>query len=75
MSDHSSQRSSSPNHSRSLSEEDSESPCEGDLLVVRRIDENQKDAINRRNGQKPKYLKFFLLVFSKDEAQAQEAQA
>jgi len=38
-------------------------------------DENQKDAINRRNGQGPKHLKFFLLVFSKDEAQAQEAQA
>jgi len=35
-SDHSSQRSRSPNHSRSPSEEDSESPCEGDLLVVRR---------------------------------------
>jgi len=37
-------------------------------------DENKKDAINRRNGQEPKYLKFFLLVFSKDEAQAQEGQ-
>jgi len=35
MSDHSSQRSRSPNHSRSQSEEESESPCEGDLLVVR----------------------------------------
>jgi len=34
-----------------------------------------KDLINMRNGQKPKYLKFFLLVFSKDETQAQEAQA
>jgi len=34
-----------------------------------------KDLINRRNGQGPKHLKFFLLVFSKDEAQAQEAQA
>jgi len=30
-----------------------------------------KDFINRRNGQGPKHLKFFLLVFSKDEAQAQ----
>jgi len=29
-----------------------------------------KDFINRRNGQDPKHLKFFLLVFSKDEAQA-----
>jgi len=28
-----------------------------------------KDLINRRNGQGPKHLKFFLLVFSKDEAQ------
>jgi len=35
------------------------------------MDENQKDAINRRNGQGPKHLKFFLLVFAKDEAQAQ----
>ena len=34
-----------------------------------------KHLINRRNGQGPKHLKFFLLVFSKDEAQAQEAQA
>jgi len=34
-----------------------------------------KDLINRRNGQGPKHLKFFLLVFSKDDAQAQEAQA
>jgi len=30
-----------------------------------------KDFINRRNGQGPKHLKFFLLVFLKDEAQAQ----
>jgi len=30
-----------------------------------------KDLINRRNGQGPKHLKLFLLVFSKDEAQAQ----
>jgi len=29
-----------------------------------------KDFINRRNEQGPKHLKFFLLVFSKDEAQA-----
>jgi len=26
-------------------------------------DENIKDSINRRNGQGPKYLKFFLLVY------------
>ena len=53
MSDHSSQRSKSPNHSRSPSEEDSESPCEGDLLVVRRMlgkvlkpfDESQRENI------------------------------
>ena len=35
------------------------------------LDENQKDVINRQNGQGPKHLKFFLLVFAKDEAQAQ----
>jgi len=29
-----------------------------------------KDPTNRRNGQSPKHLKFFLLVFSKDEVQA-----
>jgi len=53
MSDHSSQRYRSPNHSRSPSEEDSESPCEGDLLVVRRMlrqvlkpfDESQRENI------------------------------
>ena len=37
MSDHSSQRSRSPNPSRSPSEEESETPYEGDLLVVRRM--------------------------------------
>jgi len=35
-------------------------------------DENQKDVVNRKNVQGPNHLKFFLLVFSKDEAQAQE---
>jgi len=30
-----------------------------------------KDFINRRNGKGLMHLKFFLLVFSKDEAQAQ----
>jgi len=44
-------------------------------LQLGEYDENQIDVINRRNGQGPKHLKFFLLVFSKDEAQAQEAQA
>ena len=29
-----------------------------------------KDLINKRNGQSPKHLKFFLLVFSKDEVKA-----
>ena len=33
--------------------------------------QTNKDLINRRNGQSPKHLKFFLLVFSKDEVQAQ----
>jgi len=46
-------------------------------------DENKKDVINRRNGQGPKYLKFFLLVFliwrpkpkpNPKKAKAQEAQ-
>ena len=37
LSDHSSQHSRSPKFSRSPSEEESESPCEGDLLVVRRM--------------------------------------
>ena len=35
------------------------------------VDENEKDVVNRNNGQGPNHLKFFLLVFSKDEAQAQ----
>jgi len=30
-----------------------------------------KEFINRRKGQDPNHLKFFLLVFSKDEAQVQ----
>ena len=34
-----------------------------------------KDLINRRNGQGPNHLKFFLLVFSKDEAQAKKPKA
>jgi len=37
----------------------------------RQSDENQKDAINRRNGQGPNHLKYFLLFFAKDEVQAQ----
>jgi len=53
MSDHSSQRSRSPTPSRSPSEEESEVPCEGDLLVVRHMlgqvlepfDESQRENI------------------------------
>jgi len=53
LSDHSSQRYRSPNPSRSPSEEESESPCEGDLLVVRQMlgqvlkpfDESQRENI------------------------------
>jgi len=53
LSDHSSQRCRSPNYSRSPSEEESGSPCEGDLLVVRRMlgqvlklfDESQRENI------------------------------
>ena len=53
LSDHSSQRSRSPNHSRSPSEEESESSCEGDLLVVmcmlgqvlKPFDESQRENI------------------------------
>ena len=53
MSDHSSQRSRSPTSSRSLSEEESEIPCIGDLLVVRHMlgqvlnpfDESQRENI------------------------------
>jgi len=41
-------------------------------LQLGEYDENKKDVVNRKNGQGPNHLKFFLLVFSKDEAQAQE---
>jgi len=37
MSDHSSQKSKSPTSSKSQSEEEYELPCEGDLLVIRRM--------------------------------------
>ncbi|XP_068463331.1 uncharacterized protein [Phaseolus vulgaris] len=40
-------------------------------LQLGEYDANQIDVINRRNGQGSKHLKFFLLVFAKDEAQAQ----
>ena len=40
-------------------------------LQLEDYDANQKDVVNRKNGQGPNHLKFFLLVFSKDEAQAQ----
>jgi len=53
LSDHSPQRSRSPNPFRSPSEEECESPCQGNLLVVRRIlgqvlkpfDESQRENI------------------------------
>jgi len=41
------------------------------MIVGIDCDENQKDVVNGKNGQGPNHLKFFLLVFSKDEAQAQ----
>ena len=41
------------------------------ICIMKKIDANQIDVINRRNGQGLKHLKFFLLVFAKDEAQAQ----
>jgi len=41
------------------------------IKFKRAYDENQNDVINRRNGQGPKHLKFFLLVFAKDEVQTQ----
>ena len=40
-------------------------------LQLGEYDANQIDVINRRNGQGPKHLNFFLLVFAKDEVQAQ----
>jgi len=53
LSDHTSQRSRTPNTSRSPSEEESKSPCESDLLVVRQMlgqvlkpfDESQRENI------------------------------
>jgi len=46
-----------------------------DAILEGSSQQAKKDFITRKNGQGPKHLKFFLLVFSKDEAQAQEAQA
>jgi len=46
-----------------------------DVILEGSSQQAKKDFITRKNGQGPKHLKFFLLVFSKDEAQAQEAQA
>jgi len=37
--------------------------------------QTNKDFINRRNGQGPKHLKFFLLVFSKMRPKANKSQA
>jgi len=42
-----------------------------DAILEGSSQQANKNFINRRNGQSPKHLKFFLLVFSKDEAQAQ----
>jgi len=42
-----------------------------DVILEGSSQQGNKDFINRRNGQGLKHLKFFLLVFSKDEAQAQ----
>jgi len=42
-----------------------------DVILERSSQQANKDFINRRNGQGPKNLKFFLSVFSKDETQAQ----
>ena len=45
-----------------------------DAILEGSSQQAKKDFITRKNGQGPKHLKFFLLVFSKDEAQAQEGQ-
>jgi len=42
-----------------------------DAILEGSSQQANKDFINRRNGQRLKHLKFFLLVFSKDQAQAQ----
>jgi len=42
-----------------------------DAILEGSSHQENKDFINRRNGQGPKHLKFFLLVFSKDETQTQ----
>ena len=41
-----------------------------DAILEGSSQKENKDLITRRNGQSPKNLKFFLLVFSKDEVQA-----
>jgi len=41
-----------------------------DAILEGSSQQENKDLINKRNGQSPKHLKFFLLVFSKDEVQA-----
>jgi len=46
-----------------------------DAILEGSSQQAKKDFITRKNGQGLKHLKFFLLVFSKDEAQDQEAQA
>jgi len=42
-----------------------------DAILEGSSQQANKHFINRRNGQSSKHLKFFLIVFSKDEAQAQ----
>jgi len=42
-----------------------------DAILEGSSQQANKDFINRRKEQGPKHLKFFLLVFSKDEAQSQ----
>jgi len=42
-----------------------------DAILEGSSQQANKDFINRINGQGPKHLKFFLFVFSKDEAQVQ----
>ena len=38
-----------------------------DTILEGSSQQANKDLINKRNGQSPKHLKIFLLVFSKDE--------
>jgi len=42
-----------------------------DAILEGSSHQENKHFTDRRNGQGPKHLKFFLLIFSKDETQAQ----